>query len=184
MQQLINKIHNEDCFKALSQIPDNLRYSITPNGAVWDSRNKRQAGVQITYKGYLKAALWKNGKRNWRFVHRLVALTFISNPENKPQVNHKDGNKLNNHISNLEWCTNQENSQHVVDNGFRIIPKGKDNWASKAVICLETSAIYYSIKEAAENTNSNPNAISMVCLGKRRKAGGLHWKFKESKWKN
>lgn len=67
------------------------------------------------YIGYRRMCLTKNrGKRNF-FAHRLIALTFIPNPENKPQVNHKDGDKLNNSVSNLEWCTGSENEKHSYD---------------------------------------------------------------------
>ena len=61
--------------------------------------------------GYYNLVLRKNGKRYSKQVHRLVAEAFISNPENKPQVNHKDFNKLNNNIDNLEWVTSKENTQ-------------------------------------------------------------------------
>lgn len=61
-------------------------------------------------------------------LHRLLAITFIPNPLNKPQVNHKDGNKLNNALSNLEWATRKENIQHSFDTGLRVMPKGADHW--------------------------------------------------------
>lgn len=64
---------------------------------------------------YLYVSLCKNGKVTKKFVHRLVAETFIENPLNKPQVNHKDGNPLNNYVENLEWVTNAENTQHAYD---------------------------------------------------------------------
>ena len=63
----------------------------------------------ISKKGYLQVCL---ANKNTYSIHRLVALTFIENKENKPEVNHKDGNKLNNHVSNLEWNTTQENLEH------------------------------------------------------------------------
>ena len=62
--------------------------------------------------GYLQVALQKHKKRKDEKIHRLVAEAFIPNPENKPQVNHLDGNKLNNYYKNLEWCTNGENQIH------------------------------------------------------------------------
>lgn len=71
------------------------------------------------HKGYLRVALNKNGRQKRVFVHRLVAKTFIENHEDKPQVNHLDGDKTNNHVSNLEWCTNQENIKHSYKNGLR-----------------------------------------------------------------
>lgn len=64
-------------------------------------------------------------------VHRMVAKCFVANPENKPEVNHKDGNKLNNHYSNLEWCTRSENQQHAVINGLIKPVKGQDHWNNK-----------------------------------------------------
>lgn len=65
-----------------------------------------------TKKGYLRVALFKDGKRKWFKVHRLVAQAFIENPDNKSQVNHKDGNKKNNSVTNLEWVTDEENKEH------------------------------------------------------------------------
>lgn len=69
--------------------------------------------------GYLSVELWENGNRKRVYVHRLVAEKYIPNPENKREVNHKDGNKLNNSVDNLEWVTSSENKYHAYKNGLR-----------------------------------------------------------------
>lgn len=78
------------------------------------------------YGGYYKGAVCVNKKMISYKIHRLVAEVFIPNPENKEEVNHIDGNKLNNNISNLEWCTRQENIKHCIDNNLQIPFKGEE----------------------------------------------------------
>lgn len=87
-------------------------YIITEQGEVINKKSGRKVKPQPNGKGYLRVSI--AGKL--RFVHRLVAEQYVPNPENKPQVNHKDGNKLNNSAENLEWVTNMENRQHAVKN--------------------------------------------------------------------
>lgn len=77
---------------------------------------------QPNSKGYLRVHI--GGK--CRFVHRLVGETFLSNPDEKPVINHKDGNRLNNSLSNLEWVTRSENTQHAVRTGLLVTPCGED----------------------------------------------------------
>lgn len=69
--------------------------------------------------GYPQTKLWKKDKGVWFYVHRLVLTAFTPNPENKPEINHIDGNKSNNDLSNLEWVTKSENSFHAVKTGLR-----------------------------------------------------------------
>ena len=78
---------------------------------------------ELFYKKYLQVDLWNKKVKTYR-VHRLVAETFIPNPNKLPQVNHKDGNKQNNCVYNLEWITNYDNIQHAVKNGFFKRKKG------------------------------------------------------------
>lgn len=99
-------------------------YEITRDGVVINKRWNRIVKPQPNGKGYLRIQV--GGK--FHFVHRLVAQLYVPNPENKPQVNHKDGNKLNNCADNLEWVTNQENRNHAIQHGLHTSGE-KCSWA-------------------------------------------------------
>lgn len=81
--------------------------------------------------------------RKWRYVHRLVATAFIPNPENKKEINHKNGVKKDNRVDNLEWCTRGENLTHAIRTGLKakLIMKGKDNYNSIPVVAIKDLAI-------------------------------------------
>lgn len=122
------------------------------------------------YKSYI---LSHDDKKLNRFEHRLVAECFIPNPENKPQVNHKDGNKLNNHYSNLEWVTQNENIQHMYDTGLKTYRPlhykgkfGKDHNRSKSVKC-SNGKIYGSMSEAARDLKIDISSVSWSIKYKR-----------------
>ena len=100
------------------KIDDYNRYSVSDTGLVRNDKTGRILKTPKAGHGYLVVNLSKNGKRSFT-VHRLVAKAFINNPENKPTVNHFDGDKSNNNVSNLEWATYSENNQHALDNGLR-----------------------------------------------------------------
>lgn len=93
---------------------------VVSTGAYIKSRKgKRVNQHPTTTSAYLYVKLWKGGKMYNRSVHRLVALAFIPNPDNLPVVNHLDGDKTNNHVSNLEWCSHSDNHRHAYDNRLR-----------------------------------------------------------------
>lgn len=92
-------------------------YQIDENGVVLGKRGGVYA-AQKSKHGYWRVVLFISGKSYNFCVHRLVAQHFIPNPENKRTVNHKDGNKSNNHVSNLEWATYSENRKHALDTGL------------------------------------------------------------------
>lgn len=87
-------------------------YTVTKNGEIINKHNGRKVKPQPNGKGYMRISI--GGKLV--FIHRLVAELYVPNPDNKPQVNHKDGDKRNNNANNLEWVTNQENRNHAVKN--------------------------------------------------------------------
>jgi hypothetical protein len=94
-------------------------YWIYSDGRIWSDRaNGRFLVKTITFRGYVRYTLCKNGKQKAIVAHRLVAEAFIPNPENKPQVNHINGNKLDNRVENLEWNTAKENMRHAIAAGL------------------------------------------------------------------
>lgn len=105
--------------ESFKDIPDNVDLQVDVYGNIRRPSNGRILTPQVDKDGYLKLNYWcKRDKKIKRiFCHRAVALTYIPNPENKPQVNHIDSNRQNNFIDNLEWCTAKENSIHCVENG-------------------------------------------------------------------
>lgn len=124
--------------------------------------------------------LYKDGKCEKYSVHRLVATAFIPNPNNYPCVNHKDENKLNNHVDNLEWCSYGYNNSY--GNGYvqrKNTKKGKPiEKLYKPIICVETNRKFNSIKEACLFLNKKQNGhIGDCCNNKRNTAYGYHWKW-------
>lgn len=137
--------------------------------------------------GYLCINLQtKQHKKKKYRIHRIVAKTFLLNFSNLPQVNHIDGNKLNNHIDNLEWCTASENMQHAWGNGlchpYWKNKFGINNKNSKPVyqINIYNNKIikkYNSIKEAKKELNINNSNISKCCKGSRFTCAGYKWRY-------
>lgn len=123
--------------------------------------NVKRVNTQLILKprkhtgGYLTVCLWKDGKPTYRFIHRLVAFAFIKNPNDKREVNHKDGVKTNNLLENLEWVSPRENQKHASAIGLRDKCKIR---LSKAVVDFQTGIFYNSLKEACMTTNCSYGA--------------------------
>lgn len=95
-------------------------YAINKEGVVVNTQTGRVLKTDLTSSGYKRVTLWSKQQKRVRVtIHRLVAIHYVVNPENKSFVNHKDGNKLNNHHSNLEWCNCEENTSHAFKTGLR-----------------------------------------------------------------
>ena len=169
-------------------------YEITENGDVYSywkirtnskgmftefsvqSESKRKLKPLLDSKGYQYVDLKSEVRRRCPKIHRLVALAFIPNPENKPQVNHIDGSKINNNVSNLEWVTNEENRTHAITN------KLKDE-ISYGVAQYDMDdnliAVFPTAKKALESLGIESNTggnIGRVIRGKRKGAYGYKWK--------
>ncbi len=108
-------------------------YTTTLCGKIVSKKNRKTRILKPTLNrdGYQMVVLMISGKRHYKSVHRLIAESFISNPENKPTVNHKNGVKTDNRVSNLEWCTQSENVRHAVDTGLKVSSKGEKHGSSK-----------------------------------------------------
>lgn len=121
-------------------------------------------------QGYMHNALSKNGRQKKFFTHRLIAETFIPNPENKPVVNHIDGNKLNNRVENLEWATVSENTKHAYAMGLEKVLRGADNgnakFTSEQIAEIRSTCIKkdknVGIKELAKKYHVNAHTISRI----------------------
>ena len=177
---------------------------VVPHKNRWKSKtSKRIIEEKIlkqnkTIHNYLFVQLYKNNKNQSNRIHRLVASAFIPNSQNKPCVNHIDGNKNNCHISNLEWCTYSENSIHAFKTGLKKISNKQKERASllgkktgkinikkaikankKKIMCIETKETFNSLTEAAKAKRASMSSICMHIKGNKKytRAGGYTWKY-------
>lgn len=162
------------------------KYQISDIGRIKNKINNRFLKPRVGTYGYYKVNLYKNKKVKTIEIHRLVAESFIENSESKNEVNHIDGNKLNNNITNLEWVTHKENIGHAWKTKlFEPVRKasrryGKNNPNAKKVYQIKNNIIigvFNTIKEASAKTNTNQTNIGKCCHNKRNTANGFEWRF-------
>lgn len=160
-------------------------YKVSNTGKVFSLAKNRVMKPWTINSGYYVIALVDRGVSNRILVHRLVALNFIPNPLNKPQVNHIDGNKLNNNVDNLEWTTASENINHNkvlgrLDTHTARAELNKVQTKAVNQLDIETGkviATYNTIREASKETGSQDGKITMVCQGKRKSHNGYSWEY-------
>ena len=148
-------------------------YEVSEYGEIYSKISKKY--LEPVYMGsYLVVSLPINGKYRTVPVHRIVACTYLPNPENKTEVHHINGCKDDNCVSNLEWVTRTEHIQHHKETG---------NWGrpSKSLYCVENDTVYPTISDAARELNINPGNIWKVLNGYSFKASGYTFRYEENK---
>lgn len=155
------------------EIIDYPNYIVTKDGEIYSISHKKYISTRDN-SGYQYVSLYNNTGISKDFsVHYLVASLYIANPNNYPMVNHKNHNRKDNTVENLEWVTYSENMVHFgKKNGKSVIKLDKDN---------NVIEIYSTIKEASEKNKITPSNITNVCNGKQKTAGGFKWKYNEKK---
>lgn len=152
-------------------------YQISNLGRVKSVETDRILKGCKTSNGYLIVSLYKNSVMSTKKIHRLVADAFIQNPENKPQVNHIDENKTHNMVSNLEWMTAKENSNH----GTRTDRLAKTLSIPIIATNIKTgeSTEFYGSSECARQLGIHVSCVTGVLKGRRNQTGGYTFKYKE-----
>lgn len=162
-------------------------YQVSNLGRVKSLRNRSNHKSELVLKqsvvmGYSVVSLSKDSVEKSYKVHRLVANAFIENPNNRPQINHKDGNKQNNTVENLEWVTAKENIKHAFRTGLTHAQKGAENSRSRAVMQIDTNtgktiSVYNGLREAERETWIPHGNIGRVAQHKWLSAGGYRWEY-------
>ena len=176
-------------------------YKVNKNGKIINIKRNKIRKSRIDKYGYERIILNKNNKKQNLLVHRLVAEAFIPNPNNLPQINHKDENKQNNNVNNLEWCTQKYNCNYGTKNERAKLKisqankgkhysintefkKGNIAWnknintyyRAKKVKCVELNKIYNSIMDASRELNIKHQNIMRSCIS-NYKAGGYKFEY-------
>lgn len=160
--------------KVLKKYPN---YAVTESGDVYRVDTMRKL-KQTKRHGYLEVNLFNNGNHKIEKVHRLVAITFIENPNSYPCVNHKDEDKTNNNVENLEWCTYKYNNNYGKNRPVNNLRLGSiKNRKRVAQLSLNNEYIteYVSVREAGRKTGFNQSNIVKCCNGKAKQAYGYRW---------
>lgn len=150
----------------------NQGYIINAETGYTSKGTKKKSGYyEVSYKDI-------NGKLHYKNIHRLVAIYFVDNPEDKKEVNHIDGNKENNTAGNLEWVNRNENLKHAYITGLR-----EQDVSARAVIATNTETgeeiEFSSIYKAARFFGISQGNICLCCKGLRPYASGYYWRYKE-----
>lgn len=164
-------------------IPGHPNYEVSSLGRVKSLARKhrvRNGHYCMTKERILRPAINQNGYLHLSVdgkdcrVHRIVAATFIDNSNNYRDVNHKNGDKTDNRVSNLEWVSHSQNELHKI---YKLKTSGKLIKPMRQVLCVETGKVYESISAACRDLGIKTTHISEVCQGKISQTCGYHWRY-------
>ena len=145
-------------------------YAITPEGEVWSYRNERFLTPYTDKDGYLIITLYKNGQKKMHKIHRLVAMAYLPNTENLPQINHRDENKANNCLQNLEWC----DCKYNINYGTR------NDKIKKPILQYSLNGEFIREWPSATDVGKEVRGAIYDCIrGKQKTAINFIWKYKE-----
>ena len=166
MREIWKDVQN---YEGLYQVSNLGRVKSLPrNGTVLNERILKPSADRY---GYKQVILSKNNNHKPFKVHRLVANSFLLNKNNFPCINHKDENKENNKVDNLEWCSYSYNNAY---NGrAKKVAKNKQ----KKVLCVELNIVFESLAEAEKKTKISAGNICSCCKGRYNMSGGYHWRY-------
>lgn len=189
MEEIWKDIHGYEGLYQVSNLGNvkSLHYGKKTDHLNWKNQPPRLLRQKVSTSGYLRVELYRPDSRKNFYVHRLVALAFIPNCENKNEVNHIDGNKLNNNADNLEWVSRSENQVHALKMGLNKPPMtGVNSYkcpASKPVLQYSLNGefvkLWYSAADAARYLNIHPSGISNCATGRYKTCCGYKWKIME-----
>lgn len=159
---------------AMLAIKGMARYAISRDGKVLDLAKNREVKSFIR-NGYLCVRLKDGDKYKNKYIHRLIAEAYIPNPDDKPCINHINGDKMDNNIENLEWCTKKENNLHAYRFGLR--ESGRGGGKNSPIMCVEDNIVFISITAAAEYYKIGRRAINECLSGRNKTCNRKHWKY-------
>ena len=166
-------------YEGLYQVSDEGEVKSLGNGNSSNSKERILKSANNGW-GYLQVLLYKNGKRKRFLIHKLVAMMFLPNPSNLPEINHKDENKQNNKVDNLEFCDRKYNTNYGTRNQ-KIAEKNSNGKSSKPVTQYSLNGHfirqYPSTMEVQRTFGYNHNYISSACIGKYNQAYGYRWSY-------
>lgn len=168
-------------------IPFAEGYGVSVAGLIINYRSGNITKGYPSGAGYLQFAFEKKKERKAFKVHKIVALIFIENPDNYKEINHIDGNKHNNHVANLEWCSRSQNVKHAFDSGLRkgsMTGKfGRKHFLSKPILQFDLLDNFIreweNASQVERETGFDDGSIGQCCMGRYKQSNGFIWKYKQ-----